>query len=140
LFLFAFQIKLPSLVNGTLSAIGAMIGPNAMLIAGMLIVAIPVHELLGNKRVYLVSFLRLIDVPLCLLLILKQIDVTQWVAQGDKIMMISFLATMSPSAAVIIQMAVLFKRDANKASAIYGVTTVLCIITMPLIIALYQFL
>ena len=35
-FLFAFQIKLPNIINGTLSSIGLFIGPNAMLVAGML--------------------------------------------------------------------------------------------------------
>ena len=70
--------------------------------------------------------------------IIKLCGFADWVEQGETIVMISFLATMSPSAATVTQMALIFGKDANKASAIYGVTTVLCVITMPLIIALYQ--
>lgn len=39
--LFAFNLKLPAIITGTLSSVGQMIGPNSMLIAGMLIAAIP---------------------------------------------------------------------------------------------------
>ncbi|MFC2540330.1 MAG: AEC family transporter, partial [Neisseria sicca] len=31
-----------------------------------------------------------------------------------------------------------YGQNARKASAIYGITTLLCVITMPLMIALYQ--
>ena len=137
-FLFAFQIKLPAIMTGTLSAVGSFIGPNAMLIAGMLIASIPLRSLLTSKRIYLVTALRLILIPLCLMTIIKLCGFVDWVENGEIIVMISFLATISPAAATITQMALVFKKDANKASAIYGVTTLLCVVTMPLIIALYQ--
>ena len=35
-------------------------------------------------------------------------------------------------------MAMVYDQNARKASAIYGITTLLCVITMPLMIALYQ--
>lgn len=60
-----------------------------------------------------------------------------WVINGDIIVMITFLATISPSAATVTQMAVVYGQDAKKASAIYGVTTLLCVFTMPFIIWLY---
>ncbi|PJG86528.1 AEC family transporter [Conservatibacter flavescens] len=138
LILFVFQIKLPSLITGTFSAIGIMIGPNAMLIAGMLLASIPLRTLFSSKRIYLVSFLRLIFIPLCILVIMKAIPANKWLPNGDIIMMISFLAVTSPAASTVTQMALLFKKDANKASGIYGVTTLLCVMTMPLIIAIYQ--
>lgn len=136
--LFSLQIKLPTMITNTFSAVGSFIGPNAMLIAGMLIAAIPLRSLISSKRIYLVAVVRLLVIPLCLMAIIKLCGFADWVEQGETIVMISFLATMSPSAATVTQMALIFGKDANKASAIYGVTTVLCVITMPLIIALYQ--
>ncbi|ACE61601.1 AEC family transporter [Actinobacillus pleuropneumoniae] len=139
--LFLLQIKFPNVIGGTLAWLGDMIGPMAMLVAGMLIASIPVKEIMADKRIYLVSFLRLIFIPLILLVIVKAFDFGSWVAEnGATIAMISFLATTSPSAATVTQMAVVYKQDARKASAIYGVTTLLCVFTMPLIIALYQWL
>ncbi|HBO38267.1 MAG TPA: autotransporter, partial [Pasteurellaceae bacterium] len=132
------QIKLPPIIIGTFSAVGSFIGPNAMLIAGMLIASIPMRTLFSSKRIYLVTLLRLIIIPICLLVIIKLCGFTHWVENGETIVMISFLATISPAASTVTQMALIFNKDANKASAIYGITTLLCVITMPLIIALYQ--
>ena len=136
--MFALQIKLPDMINGTLTSVGMFIGPNAMLIAGMLIAAIPLRTILSSKRIYLVTFLRLIMIPLILLVIVKVCGFAGWVENGETIALISFLATTSPAASTVTQMALIFGNNAQKASAIYGVTTMLCMFTMPLIIALYQ--
>lgn len=136
--LFALQIKLPPIITGMLGAVGSFIGPNAMLVAGMLIASIPVKSILSSKRVYLVTFLRLIFVPVCLLFVVKIGGFAHWVENGETIAMISFLATISPAAATVTQMALVYGKNAQKASMIYGVTTMLCVFTMPLIIALYQ--
>ena len=137
-FLFAFQIKLPSIINGTLSSIGLFIGPNAMLVAGMLIAAIPLRSIVSSKRIYLVTLLRLLLIPIALLVLIKLIGFVHWVEKGEIIVLISFLATTSPSASTVTQMAVIYNNNPQKASAIYGITTLLCMFTMPLVIALYQ--
>lgn len=136
--LFIFHIKLPPTIAGTLSTLGYMLGPLAMLVAGMLIASIPIKEIITDKRIYLVSFLRLILIPLILLAVIKWCGFANWVENGQTIAMISFLATTSPAAATATQMAVVYGQDARKASAIYGVTTLLCVFTMPVIIWLYQ--
>lgn len=138
--LFALQIKLPSIVTGTLSAVGIFIGPNAMLIAGMLIAAIPLKTIFSSMRIYLVTFLRLLLVPAMILIAVKVGGFSHWVENGETIAMISFLATTGPSAATVTQMAVIFGNNPQKASAIYGVTTMLCMLTMPLMIAIYQWI
>lgn len=114
------------------------IGPNAMLIAGMLIASIPLKSIVSSKRIYLITALRLLLIPIFLLIIVKLCGFAGWVENGETIAMISFLATISPSAATVTQMALIFGNNAQKASAIYGVTTMLCVLTMPLVIALYQ--
>lgn len=138
--LFLLHIKLPATLANTLSTLGHMLGPLAMLVAGMLIAAIPFKEIITDKRIYLVAFLRLIFIPLILLAVIKLGGFASWVENGKTVVMITFLATISPSAATATQMAVAYGQDAKKASAIYGVTTLLCVFTMPLIIWLYQFL
>ncbi|QTM00423.1 AEC family transporter [Mannheimia sp. ZY171111] len=137
LMLFLFHIKLPTTIASTLSSLGYMIGPLSMLVAGMLIAAVPFKEIITDKRIYLVTFLRLLFIPLILLLVIKLCGFENWVINGDIIVMITFLATISPSAATVTQMAVVYGQDAKKASAIYGVTTLLCVFTMPFIIWLY---
>ncbi|HHK5604631.1 AEC family transporter [Neisseria polysaccharea] len=139
LLMFAFQIKLPRLMDNTLAAVGSMIGPVAMIVAGMLIASVPPHALLCSARLYAVAFLRLILIPLILLAVVKLSGLAHLNALSETVVLISFLATISPSAATITQMAVVYGNDARKASAIYGITTLLCVITMPLMIALYRY-
>lgn len=104
----------------------------------MLIAAIPLRSIIASKRIYLVTLLRLLLIPLALLVLIKLIGFIQWAEKGEIIVLISFLATTSPSAATVTQMAVIYNNNPQKASAIYGVTTLLCMFTMPLVIALYQ--
>ncbi len=53
------------------------------------------------------------------------------------ILLISFLATITPSATTVTQMAVLYDNNGTYASAINALTTVVCIVTMPVMILLY---
>jgi len=57
---------------------------------------------------------------------------------GERILLVTLLATMTPSASTITQMAQVYGRDADYASAINVTTTLLCIVTMPVMIMLYQ--
>ena len=77
-------------------------------------------------------------IPIALLVLIKLIGFVHWAEKGEIIVLISFLATTSPSASTVTQMAVIYNNNPQKASAIYGVTTLLCMFTMPLVIALYQ--
>ena len=137
-FMFAFQIKLPHIIDNTLATVGSMIGPVAMLVAGMLIASLPLKEIVLSKRIYLVAFLRLILIPLILLVLVKVSGIARLGGHSDTVVLISFLATVSPAASTVTQMAMVYGQNARKASAIYGITTLLCVITMPLMIALYQ--
>ncbi|OFJ64888.1 autotransporter [Neisseria sp. HMSC073B07] len=137
-FMFAFQIKLPHIIDNTLATVGSMIGPVAMLVAGMLIASLPLKEIVLSKRIYLVAFLRLMLIPLILLVFVKISGIAHLGGHSDTVVLISFLATVSPAASTVTQMAMVYGQNARKASAIYGITTLLCVITMPLMIALYQ--
>ncbi|HHW7518976.1 AEC family transporter [Mannheimia haemolytica] len=117
--LFLLHIKLPATLANTLSTLRHMLGPLAMLVAGMLIAAIPFKEIITDKRIYLVAFLRLIFIPLILLAVIKLGGFASWIENGKTVVMITFLATISPSAATATQMAVAYGQDAKKASAIY---------------------
>jgi predicted permease len=104
----------------------------------MLIGGMDLKKLLSYRRLPMVVLLRLVAVPLVVLVCLKFSGLARFSENGDTILMISLLATMTPSASTITQMAQVYGKDADYASAINVASTLLCIITMPLIIALYQ--
>ncbi len=136
--LFFTRIRLPEIIGNTLSAVGSMIGPASMFVTGMLFAGMNLKQIFANKRVYFISFLRLITVPLLSLILLKFSHLASLSADGNQIMLIVFLAVITPSASTVTQMCQVYGNDSRYASAINVVTTLFSIITMPLMVMLFQ--
>ena len=136
--LFLTRIHLPATINNTLSAVGSMIGPASMIVTGMLFAGMDFKQIFANKRVYFVSFFRLIIVPVIALFLIKCSQLSTFSSNGNKLMMIVFLAIITPSASTVTQMCQVYGNDSQYASAINVVTTLLAIVTMPLMVMLFQ--
>ena len=115
-----------------------LLGPISMIILGMLMAGMTFKKILGYRRLWLVTALRLVGIPLAAVALLKLSGLAHLVPDGQTILLVSLLATCTPSASTITQMAQIYGKDADYASAINVVTTLLCIFTMPLMVALYQ--
>lgn len=131
-------LRLPKLVNDTFAPMTDMLGPVNMLIIGMIIAKTDLKAMVQNKRIYLVAFVRMIVCPLIVLLILKLSHGELLVQNGDIILLITFLATIAPSASSMAQFAQLYGKDDKYAGAISIMTTLICIVTMPAFVYLYE--
>lgn len=136
--LFFTKIRLPEIIGNTLSSVGTMIGPASMIVTGMLFAGMNLKQIFANKRVYFITFLRLIAVPLIALVIIKLSNLASFSTDGNKIMLIVFLAIITPSASTVTQMCQVYGNDSKYASAINVMTTLLSIITMPVMVMLFQ--
>ena len=136
--LFFTKIRFPEIINNTLSSVGGMIGPLSMIVTGMLIAEVNLKDIFTNKRVYLVTVLRLIIQPLIALAVINLLGMRGWHPQGDKIILITYLAAITPCASTVTQMCQVYGNDSKYASAINVMTTLLSIITMPVFVYLYQ--
>lgn len=136
--MFALKIQLPSLITETMDSISATIAPISMIVAGMLIAGMDVKDCLKNKRLYIITFLKMIVFPLFAVSLLKFTNLSSMVKNGDKILLISLLASIAPTAASVTQLAQIYDADSEYASAYYFITTLLCILTMPVFVWFYQ--
>ena len=136
--LFFTKIRLPEIIGNTLASVGTMIGPASMIVTGMLFAGMNLKQIFANKRVYFITFLRLIAVPLIALMLIKLSNLASFSADGNKIMLIVFLAIITPSASTVTQMCQVYGNDSRYASAINVMTTLLSIITMPVMVMLFQ--
>ena len=136
--LFFTKIRFPEIINNTLSSVGSMIGPLSMIVTGMLIAEVNLKDIFTNKRIYLVTILRLIIQPLIALALINLLRMQTWHPQGNNIILITYLATITPCASTITQMCQVYDNDSKYASAINVMTTLLSIITMPVFVYLYQ--
>jgi predicted permease len=76
--------------------------------------------------------------PAMVVLLLKFSGMATLLPDGKMILLISLLATITPSASTIAQMAQIYGKNGEYASVINVVTTIICIVTMPLMVWLYQ--
>ena len=136
--LFLLKIRLPSLLEGAMESAGSMLGPISMVIIGMLMGGVDLKKLVRIPGVWKVVFLRLIGYPLVILLVLKYSGIAGLVPNGADILLISLLAACAPSGTMVTQLAQVYGGDGEYASAINVISTLLCIVTMPLIVAIYQ--
>lgn len=138
LFLFVFQLRLPRVIQSAFSMAGDTIGPVAMLIIGMLMAGIDMQRLRSYRQIWKPVLLRLIVLPVILVCVAKYSGLAALAPHGETLIIISLLSVIAPSANIVPQFSQMFGRDALYASLINTVTMLLCIITMPLMITLFQ--
>ena len=136
--LFLFRIKLPGGVQDVLGMMNNMIGPLGMLLAGMAIAEVPLKSIFTKKRNYLSVALRLLLYPVLGLLLMKAIQIVVNLENSSQILLTVYLACVTPACASVTSMAQLYDKDAAYASSLYVLTTLLSIVTMPMMVYLYE--
>ena len=129
--------KLPSFVKDITSSLAGMVGVTGMLIAGMLAAKINFNAVIKDKRLYLISAMRMVVCPLIMLIILKTTLLFVSVPDADYILLIVFLASITPCAATLMQLSQIYDRQPEFAVSVNIATTLLCIITMPILVMIY---
>lgn len=138
--LFVLQIGIWTPVKEAMNGIGLSIGPVSMILMGMVIGFGQFGSQLKNPRVYCISALRLLVAPLCCLPVYM---LMAWVLRENLpnikgILYVSYLAATAPCAVFVMQFSLLFKKDSGYAGTINVVSTLLCILTMPLMAWLFD--
>ena len=136
--LFLFRIKLPAGVQDVLGMMNNMIGPLGMLLAGMAIAEVPLKSIFTKRRNYLSVALRLLLYPVLGLFLMKAIQIVVNLENSSQILLTVYLACVTPACASVTSMAQLYDKDAAYASSLYVLTTLLSIVTMPMMVYLYE--
>ena len=128
----------PAPIQDAVASVSVTVGPIAMLVTGMIIGGMDLKTVFTYKRVWLVTFLRLVLLPLPALLLVKFSGMAALAADGGTVLLIVLMASSTPTAGMITQMSQVYGQDADYASAINVVSTLMCIFTLPAVVALYQ--
>ncbi len=131
--LFFSRISIPGLLYETLDMVGALNTPLAMFVAGATIIRTDIPGVLRKPRIFYVALLKLLVIPLLTILVFLAVP-------ADGIVEMTVLAAASaPSAAICTMQCLNYHRNAAYASEIFGVTTLLSVVTMPLMMVVYGF-
>lgn len=138
LLLMLLRVRLPGILYSSVNALAGTIGPVSMIMLGMLLADADLRRIVRDRRVYLVAALRLIVTPLVMLCLLKLSGLAGAVPEGRTILYVSFMAMMTPAATMVTQLSQLNDNRPDFASSVNVMTTLFCVVTMPLLTQAYM--
>ena len=133
-------LGLTPFISEITASLGGVLGYVGMLIAGMTAAGLDFRKMMRTPRLYLTVAMRVIVCPLLSLGVLAATLLIADIPNDNKILLISFLATMTPPAATIMQFSQIHDTEVDYSVAINIVATVVACMTMPLLVLLYQLL
>lgn len=125
---------LPAFVTSTLDSLSACMGPVAMLLTGFIIGGYDVRELLRDKKVYVMTLLRLTVLPAVLLVIVYLLGADLAVMT---MVLVAFGAALGLNSVVI---PAAYGQDTRPGASMAMVSHVAAVISIPLIYALLTML
>ncbi len=129
--------RLPPVLKNICGQLSGTMGPVTMIMIGMLLADVQWGETVKQPRNWLVIALKMAVTPLIILILLKLSGVTGIAEDGKTVVYISFLAVITPCAATVTQLAQMYRNRPEHAGALNAMTTVISIVTMPLMTWLY---
>ena len=132
LFMFLTGIKLPYVLRESVRYVSDLNTPLAMIVMGSYLAKTDFKKALTSVSVYLVSALRLLVIPVICVGIARLLPIPDMVAK-------SLLITAAcPTAAVATLLAGKYNLDASYSAETVAISTLLSILTIPLVLMLYQ--
>lgn len=135
LLLFFLPVKLPAIVTGVIGTLASMNGPLAMIVLGAYLAQVPLKELFTDRLTYLCAAVRLILIPvltmLCLFLIPEDFGTVRLAVM---------LAAAAPVGSNVAIFAQIYDKEYTDAVKDVCLSTVLSILTMPIVIGLANYI
>lgn len=133
LIMFFTGVKLPEIINSTLSFLASMNTPVAMIVLGYYLSCVKIKDLFFNAELYIPTIIRLTLIPVLTLAILYLLPFGH--GQTGMITLISASTPIGTSTAIFAQK---FGQDYQKAVCMVCLSTILSIITIPLVMHFAQ--
>ena len=126
------NLNVPSFINKSITTLGSLMTPIAMVITGMTIAKIDVLKMLKKFSIYSLSLIRLIVFPIVGILLIMLLNISY----NFSLCIIVVLAMPLGLNSIIVLNA--YDKDISEASAMALVSHVLSIITIPLIFSIFS--
>lgn len=132
--LYVVQVRLPAPLQTTLELLGNLATPLSMLVIGSMLATIKIRQLFATPLLYLLSFLRLLLIPLITFGALKLLGISGTVAT------VLLIMSALPSASMTVMVAEQNKFEPEFATKGVLLSTILFVFTLPVVAVLHGFL
>ncbi|MCI8389121.1 MAG: hypothetical protein HFI35_00100 [Roseburia sp.] len=129
--LFFLPIQLPGILTGMIGTLASMNGPLAMIVLGAYLAQVPLRDLFTDRLTYLCAAVRLLLIPALTVLLLFLVP-----ARYETIRFAVLLAAAAPVGANVAIFAQIYEKEYTDAVKDVCLSTVLSILTLPLIVGL----
>ena len=128
--LYFLQLDIPHFISYPMEIVGNCNSPLAMIVFGTFLANSSFKNMFAKKEIYFVSFLRLVLIPLCMLGIFYVCGVR------GSLLVAMIISASAPTATNTAMYAAKYENDTALGSEIAAQSSVLSIITMPVVVAL----
>lgn len=128
--LYFLQLDIPYFISYPMELVGNCNSPLAMIVFGTFLANSSFKNMFAKKEIYFVSFLRLVLIPLCMLGIFYVCGVR------GSLLVAMIISASAPTATNTAMYAAKYENDTALGSEIAAQSSVLSIITMPVVVAL----
>jgi len=128
----ALNINLPSVARSIIDAGSKCMAPSAMILTGIVFASKNLKNVVSNIRVYIACIIKMIILPLIVTFILARINIP------DNISVIIIIMLTLPTGLNSIVFPEAYGGDSLTGAQMCFVSTLICLIFMPLLLALYQ--
>ncbi len=132
LIIFFAHIKLPEIIGTPIEYLAALNTPLPMIVIGYYLGNLSIKTMLSDKKQYLIAFYKLILIPAAALGMMYFAKVDPVVA------VVCTIAAAAPTAANTAMFATLYNKDAELGARLMSVSTLLSLLTLPLLVALSE--
>lgn len=129
IFIYLFNIQLPSVLMDTVNSIGSLTAPLSMMMIGSSLAVYPIKDSFTDWRSYVFAFVRLIIVPFVTMLVCRLLHINPYYAN------ITIITNAMPVGSMVLMLATQYNANVKIVTRNIVVSTLLSVITIPIVVA-----
>lgn len=129
IFIYLFDIQLPSVLMDTINSVGSLTAPLSMMMIGSSLAVYPIKDSFTDWSSYVFAFVRLMIVPFVTMLICRLIHIDPYYAN------ITIITNAMPVGSMVLMLATQYNANVKIVTRNIVVSTLLSVITIPIVVA-----
>ena len=129
IFIYLFDIQLPSVLMDTINSVGSLTAPLSMMMIGSSLAVYPIKDSFTGWRSYVFAFVRLMIVPFVTMIMCRLLHIDAYYAN------ITIITNAMPVGSMVLMLATQYNANVKIVTRNIVVSTLLSVITIPIVVA-----
>lgn len=129
IFIYLFDIQLPSVLMDTINSVGTLTAPLSMMMIGSSLAVYPIKDSFTDWRSYVFAFVRLMIVPFVTMIMCRLLHIDAYYAN------ITIITNAMPVGSMVLMLATQYNANVKIVTRNIVVSTLLSVITIPIVVA-----